>query len=135
MVSACGGGSSGPESSPSYPAPFQTGEGEGKLVKAESAVLTTYSTGTPSPGQLALDAYYLETICPSALTQMECLQNEESLNTAEFGNFNVAADPIANNPLGIRTVDAAKLVYGAINFGGVPVMVSGGIAIPKLAPV
>jgi hypothetical protein len=132
MISACGGGNSGSGGS-SNSAPFQTGKGEGKPSKTETATLTSYSTGT-SPGQIALDAYYLATICPSALSQMECAQNEQSLNTTDFGNFDVSADPIANNPLGIRAVDAAKLVYGAVNVDGAPVIVSGGLVIPELAP-
>jgi hypothetical protein len=83
---------------------------------------------------LALDTYYTDTICPSSLTQMECTQNEQNLDTTDFGNFDVASDPIANNPLGVRLVGADKIVYGAINVGGVAVTVSGGIAVPDLAP-
>ncbi len=141
LVSACGNGSNSSSGS-SNPAPFNTAKGEGKLSKADSASVTVYSTGTITTDPpadvavdpLALDTYYTQTICPSSLTQMECMQNEQSLNTADFGNFNVAADPIANNPLGIRLVGADKIAYGAINVGGASVMVSGGIAAPDLAP-
>lgn len=141
-VSACGGSSSSSSNGPSNPAPFDTSKQEGTLYTADSVTVTTYPTGAASPNaaddvaadQLALDAFYTDTICPSSLDQMECMQNEQSLDTADFGNFDVTADPIANNPLGIQTVDGDKITYGAINVGGAAVMVSGGIAIPNLAP-
>jgi|SRR5208283_517464 len=141
LVSACGGNNPGPASS-SNPAPFNTTEGEGKLSKEDSASVTVYSTGTIATDPpadvavdpLALDTYYTQTICPSSLTQMECTQNEQSLNTADFGNFDVTSDPIANNSLGVRLVGADKIAYGAINVGGAAVMVSGGIVAPDLAP-
>ena len=141
MVSACGGNNLGPSGSPSNPAPFNTAKGEGQPSKSLTLTITTYSTGTPSsdvsdqtPANPALDAYYTQTICPSGLTQMECMQNEQNLNAPDFGNFDVSADPIANNPLGIRMVDAIKIIYGAINVNGAAVSVSGGIVIPELAP-
>ncbi len=146
LVCACGGSDSG-SSSGSHPAPFDSAKGEGKPSKALTLAVTTYSTGTPSfdvsdeveaadetPANPALDAYYSDAICPSSLSQADCAKNEESLNTADFGNFDVAADPIANNPLGIQKVDASKIIYGAVNVNGAVVMVSGGIVIPELAP-
>ena len=141
VVSACGGNDSGSGSGPNNPAPFDSAKGEGKPSKSLTLAITTYSTGNASadvsddsPTNPALDAYYTGTICPSGLTQAQCAQNEQNLNTADFGNFDVTADPIANNPLDIRTVDASKIVYTAINVNGAALMVSGGITIPELAP-
>ena len=111
--------------------PFNTTNGEGNLVSEQ--LVTTYPTGSTS-GQTGLDIFYGQTICPSTLTQQNCATNQASLNTAEFGNFDVTADPIANNPLGIKLVDAVKIDYTAINVDGSPVTVSGGIAIPEIAP-
>ncbi len=129
-IAACGGSSS---SAPGAPAPFNTSKGEGVLASSNSVV--TYATGagagaddTPVP---ALNAYYTSTICPGGLTPAECTQNETDLNTPEFGNFDVSTDPIGNNPLGITQVDAIKITYGALNVGGVPVTVSGGLVIPE----
>ena len=93
----------------------------------------TYPTATSST-QTGLDTFYSQTICPSTLTTQNCALNEASLNTAEFGNFNVVADPISNNPLGVKLVDAVKIDYTAINVNQSPVTVSGGIAIPEIAP-
>ena len=141
LVCACGGGDSGSTGGASHPAPFNTAKGEGKPSKSLTLAVTTYSTGSPSaavsndaPLTPALDAYYTASICPSGLTQSQCMQNEQNLNTADFGNFDVTADPIANNPLGIRTVHANKIVYTAINVNGAAVMVSGAITIPEVAP-
>ncbi len=142
VASACGGGSSGSSSGgSSNPAPFKSSKGEGKPSKALTLTVTTYSTGAISANAReevglnpALDTYYQQSICPSALNQTECMQNETNLNTADFGNFDVTADPIANNPLGIKLVDAIKITYGAINVNGAAVTVSGGIVIPELAP-
>src|SRR5579862_4438453 len=140
-VSACGGNDSSSANGSNNPPPFDSAKGEGKPSKSLTLAITTYSTGNPTsdgsndtPVNPALDTYYTETICPSGLTQAQCTQNEQNLNTADFGNFDVTADPIANNPLGIRTVDASKIVYTAINVNGAAVMVSGGITIPELAP-
>ncbi len=140
-VSACGGGSTTTSGGKTYPAPFDTAKGEGKLLS--SSEVTTYFTGatSSSPASLQatptpvpnLDAYYVQTICPSGLTGAQCAQNEANLNTADFGNFDVTADPIANNPLHIEAVDAVKITYGAINVGGPAVTVSGGIVIPEVA--
>jgi Alpha/beta hydrolase family len=141
VVSACGGSDSNSTSGPTNPAPFDSAKGEGEPSKSLTLAITTYSTGNPTsdlsddaPANPALDAYYTDTICPSGLTQMQCMQNEQNLNTADFGNFDVTADPIANNPLGIQTVDASKIIYTAINVNGAAVMVSGGITIPDLPP-
>lgn len=140
VASACGSDSGSSSSgAASNPAPFNSGKGEGKLSKALTTAVTTYSTGASntatsedSPLTPALDDYYMSTICPSSLNQTQCMQNEANLNTTVFGNFDVTADPIANNPLGIKTVDAIKITYGAINVNGASVMVSGGIVIPEL---
>ena len=61
-------------------------------------------------------------------------QNKQNLDTTDFGNFDVTADSIANNALGIRMVDGIKIVYGAINVNGAAVWGLGGIAVPELAP-
>jgi hypothetical protein len=111
--------------------PFNIGSGEGNLVSEQ--LVTTYPTVSNST-QTGLDSFYTQTICPSTLTAQNCATNEESLNTAEFGNFDVTADPIANNSLGIKLVDAVKIDYTAMNVDQTPVTVSGGIAIPEIAP-
>jgi hypothetical protein len=132
--SGCGGGSNGGSSPPvtsSQPPPFNTGAGEGNLVGTPSVL--TYATATSST-QSGLDAFYSQTICPSELSPQNCATNQAGLNTADFGNFNLAANPIANNSLGIKQVDAVKIDYTAINIDQSPVTVSGGIAIPHLAP-
>jgi hypothetical protein len=143
-LSACGGGSSG--SGNTNPAPFNTAKGEGVLTS--SSLVTTYSTGGSSSAAASdvaapqataspvpdLQTYYIQTICPTGLTPQNCMQNETSLDTPDFGNFDLSANPISNNPLGIQNVDAFKITYGAINVGGTPVTVSGGIDIPELPP-
>ncbi len=124
LLGGCGSGSSGRP-------PLNSANGEGKLVTQQ--LVTTYPTATSST-QTGLDTFYSQTICPSTLTQQNCATNEASLNTAEFGNFDVPADPIANNAAGVKLVDAVKIDYTAINVDGSPVAVSGGIAIPEIAP-
>jgi hypothetical protein len=109
--------------------PFNTGSGEGNLVNEQ--LVMTYPTGSAAM-QTGLDTFYTQTICPSTLTTQNCATNKASLNTAEFGNFDVTADPIANNSLGIKLVDAVKIDYTAINVDQTPVTVSGGIAIPEI---
>ena len=139
-LSACGG-SSGSSSGSTNPASFDTAKGEGSLLTSNLA--TTYTTGAAgTPATVAatpqattvpdLQTYYVQTICPSAITPENCTQNETNLNTPQFGNFDVTADPISNNPLGIQNVDAIKITYGALNVGGVPVTISGGIVVPEL---
>ena len=130
--SACGGGSS---STSSGMAPFDTAKGEGVLDS--SSAVTTYATGGSGSGPAddsavpPLNAYYLATICPSALSQAQCTQNQANLDTPTFGNFNLGADPIGNNHLGITSVAADKITYGAINVNGAPVTVSGGVVVPQ----
>ena len=111
--------------------PLDTANGEGALVSEQ--LVMTYPTATNST-QTGLDTFYSQTICPSTLTMQNCAGNEANLNTAEFGNFDVTADPIANNSLGIKLVDAVKIDYTAINVDNSPVTVSGGMAIPEIAP-
>ena len=129
-LAACGG-SSGGSSSPGNPPPFDKAKGEGVLVSGNTVV--TYSTGGAGSGGgvPALNAFYQSTICPSGLTQPECTQNQTNLNTPQFGNFDLSKDPIGSNPLGITQVDALKVTYGALNVGGAPVTVSGGMLIPE----
>lgn len=91
----------------------------------------TYATAT-TPTQTGLDTFYTNLICPSGLTQQGCASNKSNLDTVEFGNFNVASDPIANNPAGVRQIDAVKIDYTAIDINGAPVTVSGGVLIPKI---
>lgn len=85
---------------------------------------------TPEPG---LDAFYSQLVC-NGLSQQDCATNVTNLDSPEFGNFNLAADPIGSNPLGIAAVDAVKLSYVAINVDRTAVRVSGGIVIPQIAP-
>ena len=130
----CGssGGSPGTSLGGSSAPPFNTAKGEGGLVSNQ--LVMNYSTGS-SQSQTGLDVFYSQTVCPSSgLSQQQCATNKANLNTAEFGNFDLAADPIANNSLGIKTVDAVKIDYTAINIDQTAVTVSGGIAIPELAP-
>ena len=111
--------------------PFNTANGEGNLVSQQ--LVTTYPTATSST-QAGLDTFYSQTICPSSLTSQNCALNQANLNTAQFGNFDVTADPIANNAAGVKLVDAVKLDYTAINVDQTPVKVSGGLAVPEIAP-
>ena len=76
--------------------PLSTAQGERNLISEQQVM--TYPTAT-SPTQTELDTFYTQTICPSTLTAADCALNEASLNTSEFGNFNVVADPMSNNPL------------------------------------
>jgi hypothetical protein len=134
LSSGCGGGGNHPPvagAPPPQTPPFNTAEGEGNLVGTPSVL--TYATATSS-AQTGLDAFYSQTVCPSELSSADCSTNQASLNTAQFGNFNLNANPIANNSLGIQQVDAVKVDYTAINIDLSPVTVSGGIAIPQLAP-
>jgi hypothetical protein len=131
LVFTLGCGSNGPSLDSSGQPPFSTAQGEGNLISEQ--LVMTYPTATSST-QNGLDTFYTQTICPSTLTAANCALNEASLNTSEFGNFNVAADPISNNPLGVKLVDAVKIDYTAINVDQSPVKVSGGIAIPEIAP-
>ena len=131
--SGCGGGNHSPVSSPVASAeapPFNTGAGEGSLVGTPTVL--TYATATTST-QAGLDSFYSQTICPSELTPQNCATNQASLDTADFGNFNLAANPIGDNSLGIKQVDAVKIDYTAINIDQSAVTVSGGIAIPHVA--
>jgi hypothetical protein len=134
LSSGCGGsgnhplGSTAP--SPQTP-PFNTSEGEGNLVGTPSVL--TYATVTSS-AQTGLDTFYSQTVCPSELSLQNCSTNQASLNTAQFGDFNLNNNPIANNALGIKQVDAVKVDYTAINIDQTPVTVSGGIAVPQIAP-
>jgi len=126
-VSGCGG--NGGSSAPSSPAPFDSAKGEGDLVSNQLVV--TYPTATTT--QTGLDTVYTQAICPDTVGPQDCTTNENSLNTPAFGNFNVSADPIANNPLGIKLVDAIKIDYTALNVDQSAVTVSGGILVPELA--
>src|SRR5271170_2001327 len=120
-----------PTSTPTSIPPFDTGKGEGNLLSSELVV--TYQTAT-SESEMGLNTYYLDTICPSSISTADCTTNKSSLNTPEFGNFDVDADPIGKNPLGIASVDAAKIDYTAINVDTSALPVSGGIVIPNLPP-
>ncbi|MGC1782376.1 MAG: hypothetical protein WA708_07650 [Acidobacteriaceae bacterium] len=125
--SGCGSSAS-PGLSSSAP-PFNTAKGEGNLLSSQVAM--TYATAT-TPTQTGLDTFYTNLICPSGLTQQGCTSNKSNLDTTEFGNFDVASDPIANNPVGVQQIDAVKIDYTAINIDGTPVTVSGGVLVPKI---
>jgi hypothetical protein len=129
LLAGCG--NSKPSLGASGQPPFNTAAGEGNLVSQQ--LVTTFSTGTSST-QTGLDTFYSQTICPSSLTSQNCALNQASLNTTQFGNFDVSADPIANNAAGVKLVDALKLDYTAINVDQSPVKVSGGLAVPEIAP-
>ncbi len=121
-----------PTPTPTFPPPFNTSKGEGDLVS--SRLVVTYQTAT-SGSVMGLDSYYSQTICPDTISPADCATNKSSLNTPVFGNFDVSADPIGDNPLGIKAVDAVKIEYTAINVNQAAVTVSGGIVIPKVAPI
>ncbi len=120
-----------PSPTPTFPPPFDTSKGEGNLISSDLVV--TYQTAS-SGTQMGLNEYYADIICPTGLSEADCTTDKQNLNTPEFGNFNVDADPIGKNPLGIAMVDAVKVEYTAINVDGSALTVSGGIAIPKLPP-
>jgi hypothetical protein len=134
--SACGGGSSSTSTTASYPAPFDRAKGEGDVTSAElvmtypTATIAPAGDATPAPG---LDSFYSQLVC-NGLSQQDCAANITNLDSPEFGNFNLAADPIGSNPLGIPAVDALKIDYLAINVDQVAVEVSGGIVIPEIDP-
>lgn len=109
-----------------YPPPFDTSAGEGDLLSSE--LVTTYNT---DPGPAGLDTFYSDLIC-NGLDTAQCTTNTDNLDTPEFGNFDLAKDPIANNPLGIKTIDAVKIDYTAINVDKSALPVSGGILIPQI---
>jgi hypothetical protein len=94
--SGCGG--SAPKLSSSEP-PFNTSKGEGNLLNSQVAM--TYATAT-TPSQAGLDSFYTNLICPTTLTTQDCATNKSNLDTAEFGNFDLASNPIANNPSGVQ---------------------------------
>jgi hypothetical protein len=96
-------------------------------------LVTIYPTGT-TQSQTGLDTFYKNVICPSGLSAQGCATNQSNLDTPEFGNFDLASKPIANNPLGIKLVDAIKIDYTAVNVNGTPVTVSGGLAVPEIPP-
>ena len=120
-----------PSPTPTFPPPFDTSKGEGNLISSDPVV--TYQTAS-SGTQMGLNEYYADIICPTGLSEADCTTDKQNLNTPEFGNFNVDADPIGKNPLGIAMVDAVKIDYTAINVNDSALTVSGGIVIPKLPP-
>lgn len=132
-ISACGNGSSSGIVSPVYSAPFSKDEGD--VISSQK--VTTYSTATTGPSSAAtqpgLDSFYAQLICKS-VSQQDCDSNIANLNTPQFGNFDLSKNPIGDNPLGIRAIDAVKIDYNAINVDRSVVQVSGGIAVPELAP-
>lgn len=115
-----------PTATATPPPPFANGEGD--LIS--SHLVVTYSTST---GPLALNSLYTQAICNN-LSAADCTTNKNNLNTPQFGNFNVNADPIGKNPLGIGSVDAAKITYTALNVDKSILTLSGGIVIPRVAP-
>jgi hypothetical protein len=131
-IAACGNGSSSGTVSPVYSAPFSKDEGD--VISGQK--VTTYSTATTGPSsatQPGLDSFYAQLICTS-LNQQECDSNTANLNTPQFGNFDLSKNPIGDNPLGIKAIDAVKIDYNAINVDQSVVQVSGGIAVPELGP-
>ncbi len=127
-LGACGADSPGPTPAAAS-SPFNVAKGEGKLVSSE--LVTTYPTASTN-SVTGLDTFYNNLIC-SGLNQTDCATNITDLNTPEFGNFDLASDPIGDNPLGIANVAAVKIDYGAIHVDHTAVTVSGGIAVPELS--
>lgn len=133
LAAGCGSSSSSapaPAPTPAPPAPFNASKNEGLLLGAQSvASYPTLTAGTTT----GLDSFYAGVIC-GGLGAQDCTTNETNLNTAPFGNFNLAANPIGKNPLGIATVTAAKLDYIAINVDQTALTVSGGVVVPQINP-
>jgi hypothetical protein len=123
----CGSGSS-PVGSAPVP-PFDTGLGEGNLVS--STTVQIYPTS--GSNGMALDSFYDQMVCPSGAAESICTTNEASLDTPQFGNFDLSADPIGKNSLGIEKVDAIKIDYTTVNVDASADTVSGGIAMPEVA--
>lgn len=113
-------------SSPPLPPPFDTKLGEGTL--ADSTVVQVY----PTSADTGLDGFYQQIACPPNADSNICNTNTASLNTSQFGNFDLSTNPIANNAAGVQKVDAIKVHYTAINVDGTADTVSGGIAMPEL---
>jgi len=128
LVSGCGGG--GGSTVIPFPQPFNTPKGEGSLVS--QTLVVTYPTATVG-GVPGLNTLYLQGIC-AGLSTSQCAANQANLNTPQFGNFNLAADPIGNNALGIEGIDAVKIDYTAIGVDQSATTASGGVLIPKVAP-
>jgi hypothetical protein len=123
------GGSSSPQGLGAAAPPFNTALGEGNLVS--NTTVQVYPTSNPNG--TALDTFFYQLACPSGGDQSICTTNQASLNSQQFGNFDLSADPIGKNSLGIQKVDAVKIDYTAINVDGSADTVSGGIAIPEVA--
>lgn len=128
LCTGCGGdhNSSTTPGPNEYPPPFNTSAGEGNLLN--SKLVMTYPT---DPGSTGLDTFYSQLIC-NGLDQQQCATNTANLDTPEFGYFDLAKDPIGKNPLGIKTIDAVKIHYTAINVNKSALTVSGGILIPRI---
>ncbi len=116
-----------PTASP--PPPFNSGKNEGALIDGE--LVTSYPTLT-SGSTTGLDSFYTGVIC-AGLETANCTSNENNLNTAQFGNFDLAENPIGHNRLGIAMVDAVKIHYTAINVDQNALPVSGGILVPRIS--
>ncbi len=114
----------------SPPPPFNSAKNEGALLGDH--VAATYPTMT-SGGTIGLNDFYSGVIC-SGLEAADCAKNRVNLDTPLFGNFDLDADPIGHNPLGITEVDAVKLVYGAINVDQNGLPVTGGLLVPRIDP-
>lgn len=111
--------------------PFNRAKGEGTLISDK--LIVSYPTKTASSTEPGLGALYGQAVC-AGLTPAQCATNQASLDSPEFGNFNLNKDPIGNNPLGIKLIDALKIDYTAIKVDQSAVTVSGGIVIPEVAP-
>jgi len=133
LAAGCGGSSSSappPPPPPAPPAPFNTSKNEGLLLGTQVVVnYPTLTAGTTT----GLDSFYTGVIC-GGLDGQDCTTNENNLNTAQFGNFDLAADPIGKNSLGISTITAAKIDYIAINVDQTALQVSGGVLVPNVNP-
>jgi hypothetical protein len=126
FAAGCGGGG-GP--GPMLPGPFNLAKGEGNLIS--HSLVETYPTATSDAGP-GLDTLYAAGIC-TGLSTSQCAANVANLNTPLFGNFNLAADPIGKNPLGIELIDAIKIDYTALGIDKLANPVSGGILVPEIA--
>ncbi|MGO9607125.1 MAG: lipase family protein [Candidatus Binataceae bacterium] len=126
FVSSCGA-SGGDSSTPA--APFDAAKGEGDLIGTQ--LVATYPTSTGA--SMGLDSFYTKVICDRLDTQ-DCATNTANLNTPQFGNFDLATNPIGNNAYGIASIDAIKLGYTAINVDGAAVPVTGGLLVPEMNP-
>jgi hypothetical protein len=96
-------------------------------TKYETNAIITYETET-------LDADYLKLFCNNLdVDSSQCIDNIKDIQKVSgFEGFDLSKHPIANNPLGIKKVDAIKVRYHTGGVFGDDRTVSGTFLIPQL---